>query len=1199
MLADYYSNGGGGGGGFYGGGGGGETNGGGGGSSFLGMHCHFGGWTVGGNREIPNIAATSSQVYPGNNVSVGTTADESDGGDGFVHLTVRNWDPSGVCGICDGIVANWPLSSGEPGQDFGPSNIHGVPHNLDSTTISSLGGIGSVFRASHNHLEYIDVSNFSTKVEVSGDFTISFLALPHAAHEVDNATGLDGYVGQKFAVGPLTPTTNHTTASIGVSVGTNGVAVYALNSSAFALCVFAVEHINDWSLITVVVRNNRPFIYINGHLAAAGDASQAILPIHFRPAALGGSGHGAYEGWLASVTVYDRALDAGQVRGLHTARHQLQSGQSEPCPEFLSGLQPASAIHTAPTHMTGVVTGYMTMRATGSPYYLTDNLIIASTGTLVIEAGVEVIPASDVVITVFGVLHAVGTPQAPIVFMPPAEVRGFVGCFGMSRSPLDSYTDFATLTPDACMDYCHNRGFTFAYLNNGYFCRCDNGYIAADSSTECTTPCRGKTSVTCGGRSAYNVYRTGQRRHFGGFRFPRIFRGHGTSVLVNVVVSHAGGGDRRSIVESIRIEGRLPVIENVSVSWSSGDAIHHTGTTAPGHPWVVRGLTVMHIRGSGVYFEGDSCYDGCSFLDLIIDNAIGHGIYLVNFQHVSVNLERFSVTNSAQSPSYRAVYISGTSNMGIITVRDVTIARNSLSIDALHIANVHTVFVDRFKVIDNLDGNPNRGYAMFVGNIGWHASLTNGTVARNMDNALWISGTRGRKMKIEVRDVLFAHNSEGDYLVYIPSAQQQPPSDADRVGLNFTGNTFLNNTLRDGREQMIYIDRSCCTANGMDLEFSYNMFLNNSVPSAALLWFLTENNPNRAAWIRHNTFQHNKAGSSVMLADTGATGTMPQRVLVNYNRFFDDGVALDVREADRNSPVDCRYNYYGTDNEFTIIEDKITDALDDPTKERAEYFPFLLNASHDSAVDFSAPRLSFISADGTLRGLITGHVVLGGSKVHVLSGHLLVHEDATLTIQPGADIRIMPGQSIDVKGTLIARGKSSEPITIRNMPFSAADHMLYVGCVAETGSSYPRDWSLEREHFADAQNLTVESCVAFCRERGCPFAAPNAYWGQCACGTRWDRYSGSFYTNCNRACTGNVSQRCGDQTRSSVYQTGNAPSWGQIVFEAMALPTKRNATTGEYISGSILEHVDLSRGGAGWVAALEIKSDAVELNAVR
>ena len=168
---------------------------------------------------------------------------------------------------------------------------------------------------------------------VATTFTISFWAFPEATHTIsmDSHATLDGMSGSRYAYGPLHPGTNGlpgAAAGAGVSVGTNGVAVFEHSDNYLHWVLRYDAPIVGWTHICVVYSGPTTgnttaegrFLYVNGALVVPNAGVSPYPVIYARPDELGntrgspgGQSYGAYRGWLADVRVHNVALTAGQV----------------------------------------------------------------------------------------------------------------------------------------------------------------------------------------------------------------------------------------------------------------------------------------------------------------------------------------------------------------------------------------------------------------------------------------------------------------------------------------------------------------------------------------------------------------------------------------------------------------------------------------------------------------------------------------------------------------------------------------------------------------------------------------------------------------------------------------------------------------------------------------------------------------------
>ena len=68
-----------------------------------------------------------------------------------------------------------------------------------------------------------------------------------------------------------------------------------------------------------------------------------------------------------------------------------------------------------------------------------------------------------------------------------------------------------------------------------------------------------------------------------------------------------------------------------------------------------------------------------------------------------------------------------------------------------------------------------------------------------------------------------------------------------------------------------------------------------------------------------------------------------------------------------------------------------------------------------------------------------------------------------------------PGVSFDVKGALISHGTADRPIEFSCDTSSAFGKQFYVGCRTSPNAN-------TMAHYRDNVGLTIEKCIAFCRQ---------------------------------------------------------------------------------------------------------------------
>ncbi len=150
--------------------------------------------------------------------------------------------------------------------------------------------------------------------EVSNSFAYEFYVKPTASIQLvqESYTGVTGIKGQRYVIGP-----GHgeikTKAGIGISVGTNGIAVFEHTADHLpALLVYPIP-INDWTHITVVFRDKIPILYINGQFRRRG--LRSLKQNVYASGIFGGyDPYGFYIGFIRDITIWSSPKLPQQIR---------------------------------------------------------------------------------------------------------------------------------------------------------------------------------------------------------------------------------------------------------------------------------------------------------------------------------------------------------------------------------------------------------------------------------------------------------------------------------------------------------------------------------------------------------------------------------------------------------------------------------------------------------------------------------------------------------------------------------------------------------------------------------------------------------------------------------------------------------------------------------------------------------------------
>ncbi|MBD2289263.1 hypothetical protein H6F92_10840 [Microcystis wesenbergii FACHB-1317] len=161
----------------------------------------------------------------------------------------------------------------------------------------------------------VDPAKFAS---VTNNFTISFWVIPTTtiAKDIQATVGKTGTGGQRYAIFPNQGTVAYggQEAGAGISVGTNGVSVYEHAANYLPPLLVWENNLSSskWSHITVVYTNKQPSLYVNGQLVKTGSiSSKNVHP----SATIGGEAYGRFQGKIANVRIYNKALSLEEIKG--------------------------------------------------------------------------------------------------------------------------------------------------------------------------------------------------------------------------------------------------------------------------------------------------------------------------------------------------------------------------------------------------------------------------------------------------------------------------------------------------------------------------------------------------------------------------------------------------------------------------------------------------------------------------------------------------------------------------------------------------------------------------------------------------------------------------------------------------------------------------------------------------------------------
>ncbi|MDG0813788.1 GDSL-type esterase/lipase family protein [Cohnella rhizosphaerae] len=232
----------------------------------------------------------------------------------------------------------------------------------------------------------VDVNDASL-ADISDNFTLSFWVKPRAeiVLKPEAEGGITGDNGQHYAIAPAYrgggAAANH--AGVGVSVGTNGIAVFEHSDGYLpALLVDggAKPDPDQWTHIAIVYKDKQPWLYVNGIFRKAGATSAKTV----HPSAdIGGSGLGRLDGSIDDVRIYDRPLAIQELQVLSRRAHAPE------LPEFASQWKLFDSPLTQATHPTIPESGSDAILFSGDGYYTITEGEVESANGAVLDRAVD------------------------------------------------------------------------------------------------------------------------------------------------------------------------------------------------------------------------------------------------------------------------------------------------------------------------------------------------------------------------------------------------------------------------------------------------------------------------------------------------------------------------------------------------------------------------------------------------------------------------------------------------------------------------------------------------------------------------------------------------------------------------------------------------------------------------------------------
>ncbi|XP_078472002.1 uncharacterized protein LOC144733868 [Lampetra planeri] len=170
----------------------------------------------------------------------------------------------------------------------------------------------------------------------------------------------------------------------------------------------------------------------------------------------------------------------------------------------------------------------------------------------------------------------------------------------------------------------------------------------------------------------------------------------------------------------------------------------------------------------------------------------------------------------------------------------------------------------------------------------------------------------------------------------------------------------------------------------------------------------------------HNDLTNNSATTSLIVQ--GASPTL------HYNYFENPEATFEISARNGNSQqyVDATLNWWGQ-----VSDQSVAARINDESSAEVVFFPFLVSRN---VSDLSRTEDTVFLEAGVLGGVVKNHTVIpyvdGGYEV---IRDITVEASATLTLEPGVQLRFHESVLMEVKGQLLAVGNKSHFITLTNV----------------------------------------------------------------------------------------------------------------------------------------------------------------------
>ncbi|MBN1175880.1 LamG domain-containing protein, partial [Candidatus Woesearchaeota archaeon] len=194
--------------------------------------------------------------------------------------------------------------------DLGGGSTSNIPTLENSNCLS---GLGSCYSFGNG-----DLIKFNPQEDVRSDFSFSFWVRPTSSFSSLPVVDSSPDSANLFVL--LPENQGAISLGTGVAVGTNGAYVFANFAGNYFAVAGGPKSFSDWTFITVVFENNRPYIYANG-VPLGTSLSNSLTT--FPPRIIGGS---SFNGLVDEFRVFDRVLSDSDI--VHLYNHYTSRGSS-------------------------------------------------------------------------------------------------------------------------------------------------------------------------------------------------------------------------------------------------------------------------------------------------------------------------------------------------------------------------------------------------------------------------------------------------------------------------------------------------------------------------------------------------------------------------------------------------------------------------------------------------------------------------------------------------------------------------------------------------------------------------------------------------------------------------------------------------------------------------------------------------------